>query len=281
MPHERIQKTLAAAGFGSRRHCEQLVLDGRVTVNGKTLSALPALVDPAADRITVDGRPVRAEPLVYFMLNKPPGVLCTNEDPAGRTRACDLLRGVRERVFPVGRLDVDSMGLLILTNDGPLAQRLTHPRYGVPKTYRAEIAGAPSDGDLARLRAGVWLSEGKTAPAQVAVIHRQRNKSILEITLREGRNREVRRMLAKLGHNVRRLVRIQVGKLSIRKLGLGAFRKLTPDEIKYLRGLADNVPERATQPVSRSRRPSHAPGQRRSGARPTGRRNAAARRSAR
>jgi len=260
MPRERIQKILAAAGFGSRRSCEQLVLDGRVSINGQTLHELPALADLATDRIVVDGKPVQSEQTVYYLLNKPPGVLCTNNDPSGRTRACDLLRGVRERIFPVGRLDADSMGLLIMTNDGALAQKLTHPRYGVPKTYRAEIAGVPTEADIQKLRTGVWLSEGKTAPAQVRVVHRQRDHAILEITLREGRNREIRRMLAKLGHNVRRLVRICVGKLSIHKLGVGAYRKLTPDEIKYLRGLADKVPGHAAheQAVPR-RRPSRGP----------------------
>lgn len=260
MPRERIQKILAAAGFGSRRSCEQLVLDGRVSINGQTLHELPALADPATDRIAVDGKLVRAEQTVYYLLNKPPGVLCTNNDPSGRTRACDLLRGVRERIFPVGRLDADSMGLLIMTNDGALAQKLTHPRYGVPKTYRAEIAGVPTEADLARLRTGVWLSEGKTAPAQVRIVHRQRDHAILEITLREGRNREIRRMLAKLGHNVRRLVRIGVGKLSIHKLGVGAYRKLTPDEIKYLRALADKIPDHAAhEPIAPRRGPARGP----------------------
>src|SRR5262245_3398324 len=215
MAQERIQKFLASAGYGSRRACEELVMEGRISVNGKPIRELPVLVDPQHDKVAVDGRVVQAEKLVYYMLNKPGGVFCTQNDPSGRVRAVDLLRGVRERIFPVGRLDADSLGLLIMTNDGALAQKLTHPKYGVPKTYRAEISGVPTPGELEKLRGGIWLSEGRTAPAQVAIVHKQKDRSILEITLREARNREIRRMLAKLGHNVRRLVRIQIGKLSI------------------------------------------------------------------
>jgi 23S rRNA pseudouridine2605 synthase len=257
MPKQRIQKVLAAAGFGSRRHCEELVLDGRVAVNGQAIRTLPVLVDPAADGIAVDGRPIRADKLVYYMLNKPAGVFCTHHDQAGRTRAVDLLIGVRERVFPIGRLDADSMGLLILTNDGPLTQMLTHPRFGVPKTYRVEVAGQPSSNVMEKLRAGVWLSEGRTAPARIEVIHSNRKRTILEITLRESRNREIRRMLAKMGHNVRRLVRVQVGRLSIAKLPLGAFRKLTDEEVKQLKSPLERLPVesavRTWRPAARKR----------------------------
>ena len=238
MVKERIQKILAAAGFGARRVCELLVQDGRVSVNGQTVRRLPVLVDPQSDRIAVDGKPIRIQRPVYYLLNKPRNVLCTHNDPAGRTRAVDLLVGVRERVFPVGRLDAESSGLLLLTNDGELAQRLTHPRYGIPKTYRVEIDGCPPPEELDRLRRGVWLSEGKTAPARIRVTHRERAGLILEITLREGRNREIRRMLAKIGYRVRSLTRIRMGKLSIRGLPVGAFRPLTRPEVECLRGLA-------------------------------------------
>ncbi len=240
MSSERIQKILAAAGCGPRRACEELVLDGRVAVNGEVVRALPVLVDPRRDRITLDGRPLRPARLVYLLLNKPPGVFCTHSDPAGRKRAVDLLTGVHERVFPVGRLDSESTGLLLLTNDGELAQRLTHPRFGVPKTYHAEVAGCPTTETLQKLRAGVWLAEGKTAPAMIKVLHRQRDKAVLEITIREGRNREIRRMLAKLGHKARRLNRVRMGKLTIRGLPLGAFRPLAREEVAYLRSLADH-----------------------------------------
>lgn len=238
MAQERIQKILAAAGFGSRRACEELVLDGRVSVNGVIRRELPVVVDPARDRVAVDGRPVRAQRMVYFLLNKPAGVFCTQHDPAGRKRAVDLLVGVRERVFPVGRLDAEAMGLLLLTNDGELAQRLTHPRFGIAKTYRAEVDGMPTAETLARVREGVWLSEGRSSPARIEIVHRQRNKCILEITLREGANREVRRVLARCGHRVRRLTRIRMGRLSIARLPLGAYRPLTPDEVRHLHRLA-------------------------------------------
>ncbi|MFQ5501395.1 MAG: pseudouridine synthase [Phycisphaerae bacterium] len=273
MARERIQKVLASAGFGSRRACESLVEAGRVSVNGRRVWTLPVLVDPKEDRILVDRKPIRPERLVYYLLNKPPGYYCTNNDPAGRKRAIDLMKGVRERVFPVGRLDASSLGLLFMTNDGDLAARLTHPRFGVPKTYRAEVTGRPTQGDLERLRKGVWLSEGKTGPAEVSIIHKARDKTILEITLREGRNREVRRMLAKLGHKVRRLSRIRVGRLSIRKLALGEYRPLTKTEVAYLLRLSETEEARAEQrspPRSspKSRRKGTAP--RRTGSRKTG-----------
>lgn len=261
MATQRIQKILAAAGFGSRRSCEQLVIDGRVSINGKTMRVLPQMADPESDRIVVDGRVIQSEKPVYFLLNKPAGVFCTHNDPSGRRRAVDLLVGVRERVYPVGRLDAESMGLLLLTNDGTLTQKLTHPRFGVHKTYRAEIAGVPSPATMERLRSGVWLSEGKTAPAQIKMIHKQRDRCILEITLRESRNRELRRMLAKTGHNVRRLTRISMGRLSIAGLGVGAFRRLTPQEVKYLyslteqSGMEDRGSRESSYSAQRPRRP--------------------------
>ncbi len=243
MATQRIQKVLAGAGFGARRACEGLVVDGHVSVNGKIVRTLPVMVDPAKDHITVKGRPVHGEKTVYYLLNKPRRVYCTHSDPDGRKRAVDLLVGVRERVFPVGRLDADTTGLLIMTNDGALAQKLTHPRFGIPKTYRAEVDGSPSTAVLEKLRTGTWLAEGKTGPARITVIHKQREKAVLEITLREGRNREIRRMLARAGHKVRRLTRIRVGKLSIRKLPLGGFRPLTRSEVAYLKALADRAPD--------------------------------------
>jgi len=241
MARERIQKVLAAAGVCARRASELLVLDGRVKINGKIVRSLPQLVDPDKDHIAVDGKPIHATQRAYYILNKPRHVFCTHKDPAERKLAVDLMVGVRERLFPVGRLDADSTGLLIMTNDGELTQKLTHPRFGVPKTYRAEIVGRPSTQTLEKLRGGVWLAEGKTGRARISIIHQQREKTILEITLREGRNREIRRMLAKIGHKVRRLSRICIGRISTRKLPLGAFRKLTPAEVKYLYELAGDA----------------------------------------
>ncbi len=260
MATERIQKILAAAGYGSRRACETLVLDGRVAVDGRSVRELPVLVDPTTDRITVDGKPIRTVGHVYFLLNKPRNVFCTHNDPAGRKLVEDLMVGVRERLFPVGRLDAESTGLLIMTNDGALTQKLTHPRFSTPKTYRVEIAGTPTMETIQKLRQGVWLSEGKTSPAEITIIHRDRDKTFLEITLRESRQREIRRMLARFGHNVRRLTRIRMGKLSIAKLPLGAFRPLTKAEVTYLHSLADRPadfiaqsPARPAKFTSRSR----------------------------
>jgi 23S rRNA pseudouridine2605 synthase len=277
---ERLHKWLAAAGIASRRECEEMILDGRVTVNGRLADRLPVLIDPQRDDVRVDGRRIHAQRKVYFLLNKPRGVVCTNRDPAGRKRAVDLLVGVRERVFPVGRLDADSTGLLLLTNDGELALRLAHPRYGVEKTYRAEIRHAVPPGDLEKLRRGIWLSTGRArhgdAPAsraqatRVTVVYRSRQETALEIVLREGRNRQVRRMLAALGHPVRRLRRTQIGQLCIRGLGVGRFRPLTPAEVRYLQqigakaegGSNDSAMPRRAGPVGK-RRSSPGPSRRR------------------
>ena len=231
---ERIQKVLAGAGYGSRRVCEELVLEGRVSVNGRVVDTLPILVDPNTDDIRVDGQRLKREKRVYYLLHKPKGVLCTNADPSGRIRAVDLLRGVRQRVYPVGRLDMHSTGLLLMTNDGELAARLTHPRYGVEKTYRATVAGKISKEDVDKLRQGVWLSEGKTQSACVKIVRASLTKSLLEIRIREGRNRQIRRMLARLGHKVVSLKRTKIANISIRGLGVGNFRSLTSTEVADL-----------------------------------------------
>lgn len=231
----RLQKFLSDAGVASRRHAEELILEGRVLVNDEIVDSLPAFVDPAADRVIVDGSPVRAQRLVYFIAHKPTGVVCTDRDPAGRTRAVDLIPAMGVRLFVVGRLDVDSSGLLLMTNDGELAARVTHPRFGVRKVYRADVRGeAPSD-VVARLKKGVFLAEGRARAAAAEVLHRSRETTAIEITLREGRNRQVRRMLARMGMNVRRLRRIRIGPLTIKGLGVGGWRELTKPEIDALR----------------------------------------------
>jgi len=222
-------------------------------VNGHVVRELPVLVDAASDRVCVDGKPIRAERKAYFLLHKPKGVVCTNDDPAGRRRAVDLLPGIRERIFPVGRLDAESTGLLLLTNDGELAQRITHPRFGVAKTYRAEVAGRMEEPDLERIRRGVWLSEGRTGPADVKITYRRPQSTIIEVTLREGRNREVRRVLAKIGHKVYRLVRIKIGPLSLSKLPLGAARSLRPDELANLKRIAGAATPHPPPPAVGSR----------------------------
>jgi 23S rRNA pseudouridine2605 synthase len=257
---QRIQKVLAAAGVASRRAVEEMVLEGRVAVNGQTVRRLPILIDPDVDQVEVDGEDVRLRnsrkperapggERVYVLLNKPKGVYCTNVAQGAQVRAIDLLPAViRQRVFPVGRLDADSKGLLLLTNDGDLTQHLTHPRYGVPKTYRAIIDGFLSPKELEQLESGIWLGDRrgrgiKTTVAKVRVTKRLRERSVLEITLREGKNREVRRMLADLGHKVRDLTRITMGPLSLDRLPVGKCRPLMPNELRALRALVRNREE--------------------------------------
>ena len=243
MTTQRLQKVMAEAGIASRRHCEEMILDGEVKVNGAVVTRLPVLVDPAFDHIVVAGRKLRAQAKLYYLLNKPRKVVCTNSDPQGRRRAIDMLpSNVKQRLYTVGRLDTDSQGLVILTNDGELANQLTHPRFGVTKTYQAEITGQLEAKDIARLRKGLHLPQGKAAMESVKVVHRGPQQSHVEITLREGRNRQIRIMLARLGHSVRRLTRVRIGPLTLSGLGPGKVRLLTGAEVRKLRRLAD--PER-------------------------------------
>lgn len=251
---QRIQKVLAAAGHGSRRACEALVVEGRVQVNGRVVRDLPVLVDPATDDIRVDGRKLKTQRLVYYLVNKPKGVLCTNDDPAGRLRAVDLLKGVRERVYPVGRLDAGSTGLLLMTNDGDLAEHLTHPRFGIEKTYHATVRGRISDADVQKLKNGVWMSGRRARAAWIAVLHRGHDESILEIRLREGRNGQVRPMLAALGHKVSQLRRTRIGKLTLTGLGPGQFRALDSKELVLLRKLSTRQTTRGLDHMSQIRR---------------------------
>jgi 23S rRNA pseudouridine2605 synthase len=236
-PGERLQKVLARAGIGSRRACEELIADGRVTVNGD-VATLGARVDPEHDEIEVDGSLVPvAEGLVHYLLNKPAGVVTTLADPEGRPTVADLVPP-SPRVFPVGRLDADTEGLLVVTNDGPLAHRLTHPSFGIEKEYVALVAGDPRPADLRALRKGVALDDGMTAPARVAVV----GPSTLRITIHEGRNRQVRRMCDAVGLPVLRLVRTRIGPVTDRRLRPGAWRPLTPREVQLLAQEASGPP---------------------------------------
>ena len=234
MSEQRLQKVLAAAGVDSRRKCEELILDGSVSVNRKVVDKLPAFVDPEKDLIIVDGRKIHAAQKVYFLLNKPRGVICTNRDPHGRKKAIDLV-SARERIFCVGRLDADTTGIIILTNDSELANRLTHPRYGLAKTYVVRVKGEIAGERLEKLKRGIWLAEGKTGRASVKILKRGHKESLIEVTIRQGLNRQVRRMLAKIGLPVRTLTRTRIGKLSSRGLGVGKFRALTKAEVAYLK----------------------------------------------
>jgi len=233
---ERVQKVLARAGFGSRRACEQLIAAGRVTIGARP-AVLGDRVDPDPMELAVDGIPVPTRPgLVHYLLNKPAGVVTTAQDPQGRATVVGLVPA-EPRVFPVGRLDYDTEGLLVLTNDGELTQRLTHPRYGVAKTYLAEVDGVPAPAAIRRLREGVDLDDGRTAPARAVLVQAGAGPdatSAVEIVVHEGRNRQVRRMCDAVGHPVRRLVRTRIGPLADARLRPGEWRALTPAEVRAL-----------------------------------------------
>ena len=234
-PGIRLQKVLAQAGVASRRKAEDLIRAGLVTVNGEVVTDLGRRVDPAASHIKVAGRRIApAARKVYLALHKPPGYVTTRRDPQGRPTVMALVRGVREPVFPVGRLDYASEGLLLLTNDGDLAQTVMHPRSGVPKTYRVKVKGHPTDSALDRIRRGIRLEDGPAAPARLARIRRLKANTSLEITLTEGRRREVRRMFDKIGHPVIRLVRVRIGPVRLGTLAPGRIRRLTPAEVAGL-----------------------------------------------
>jgi 23S rRNA pseudouridine2605 synthase len=228
-PGERLQKVLAVRGWGSRRVCEELISAGRVRVNGE-VAVLGRRVDVDADVVEVDGVPIGLRPdIVYYLLNKPVGVITTSSDTHGRTTVVDLVPS-EPRVFSVGRLDADTEGLLLLTNDGALANRISHPSHGVEKEYLVEVDGAVPAGALRRLRDGVELEDGITAPAKVSQV----SPGVLRIVIHEGRNRQVRRMFDAVGYPVERLVRVRIGPLRDTTLAPGAWRSLTPDEVREL-----------------------------------------------
>jgi 23S rRNA pseudouridine2605 synthase len=229
-PHEvRLQKVLAERGYGSRRVCEDLIADGRVTINGE-VAMLGARVDPDVDLVEIDGAPVPLRAgLVHYLLNKPRGVVTTAADTHGRRTVVDIVPP-EPRVYPVGRLDIDTEGLLILTNDGELTHRLTHPSFGVEKEYLAEVEGRPGPNVIARLRRGVELDDGPTAPARVS----SPSPGLLRITIHEGRNRQVRRMCEAVGHPVTRLVRVRIGPITDHRLAPGSWRPLTTGEVRAL-----------------------------------------------
>jgi 23S rRNA pseudouridine2605 synthase len=236
----RLQKLIAGTGLASRRKAEQLIAAGRVTINGKVVTELGTKVDPVRDHVKVDGKHLSAaQPFVYLMLNKPKHVMSTLVDPGGRPTVKDFLRGVSVRVFPVGRLDFDSEGLMLLTNNGELAQALLHPRYHVPKTYLIKVKGILTDEEIGYLECGVKLEDGMTSPAQVKKISKAQANSWLEITIREGRKHQVKRMLEFVGHPVIRLTRIKMGSLALGRLEPGEFRFLTDREANALRELVE------------------------------------------
>jgi len=255
----RLQKLIAGTGLASRRKAEALITAGRVTVNGKVVTELGTKVDPARDHVKVDGKHLSAaQPFVYLMLNKPKHVMSTLDDPGGRPTVKDFLHGVSVRVFPVGRLDFDSEGLMLLTNHGDLAQALLHPRYHVAKTYLIKVKGILSDDEIGQLEQGIKLEDGMTAPAQLKKVSKAEQNSWLEITIREGRKHQVKRMLEAVGHPVIKLTRVKMGPLSLGRLESGTFRFLTDREANALRELVEErveMVERGEQPSGRPKKP--------------------------
>jgi 23S rRNA pseudouridine2605 synthase len=229
----RLQKILASAGFGSRRQCEELIEQGRVEVNG-TVAKLGCKVDRASTEIKVDGERLKSVKPVYLALFKPKGYLCTDSDQQGRARTIELIPPSFGRLFLIGRLDKESEGLILLTNDGALSERLTHPKYAVPKVYRVQVAGEFTESGVRQLREGVYLAEGFAKAENVVIKGRHKQSTILEMTLTEGMNREIRRLLARLGHKVMTLIRIAVGPVKLGKLVPGEWRKLTQVEVERL-----------------------------------------------
>ena len=254
----RLQKLIAGTGIASRRKAEQLITSGRVTVNGKVVTELGTKVDSARDHVKVDGKHLtEAQPFVYIMLNKPKNVVSTLDDPGGRETVKDFLRGVSVRVFPVGRLDFDGEGLMLLTNNGDVAQALLHPRYHVPKTYLIKVKGVLTDEEIKKLEQGVRLEDGMTSPASVKKVRKVEANSWLEITLREGRKHQVKRMLEAVGHPVIKLLRIRMGPLTLGNLESGEYRFLTDREANALRELVEQrraSVERNEDPELRPRR---------------------------
>jgi len=227
---ERLQKVLARAGLGSRRVCEKLIVEQRVTVNGE-LAELGEKVDPETSQIEVDGLKIGVrQDLVYYLLNKPVGVITTSKDPQERSTVVDLVP-THPRVFPVGRLDADTEGLILLTNDGDLTNYLTHPSFGIEKEYLVQVEAKPSRSAIRELRQGVELDDGITAPAKVSLV----DEKLIKIVIHEGRNRQVRRMCESVGHPVKRLIRSRIGPIVDRSLHPGSFRELTNQELKSIR----------------------------------------------
>jgi 23S rRNA pseudouridine2605 synthase len=250
---ERLQKIMASAGVASRRKSEEIILQGRVTVNGKVVTELGTKVDPRRDDIRVDGQRIQIESYIYIMLNKPRGVLSVMEDERGRSALGELV-SAPTRLYPVGRLDATSEGLILLTNDGALADLLTHPRYMHHKEYIVLVNGRPSEKTLQAWQRGVLLDEKLTAPAQISVIRTVQDSTLLRIEMREGRKRQIRRVAALLGHPVRDLKRVRLGPLQLGSLETGQWRYLTPKEIGQLESLKRQSEKRTKKGRGRQRR---------------------------
>ncbi|MBP2664387.1 MAG: rluB [Firmicutes bacterium] len=236
---ERLQKVIAQAGVASRRDAEELIKAGRVTVNGKVVTELGTKVEPKQARIAVDNKPIKAEKYLYILLNKPKGIITALEDPQGRKTVADLVADIPERIYPVGRLDYNTEGLLIMTNDGDLTNTLTHPSHEIEKTYLAKVQGYPPEEKLDKLRVGIKLEDGMTAPAKINVIAIDREKELttLELVIHEGKNREIRRMCEAIGYPVKNLKRIKIAFLTLEGLRRGQYRQLLSAEVEELKKL--------------------------------------------
>jgi pseudouridine synthase len=288
MEEERLQKILARAGFGSRRSCETMIEGGRVTVDGK-IATLGDKADPETQRIAVDGIPIpKPQPSIYILLHKPRGVITTTDDPQGRRTVLDLIeipelhrgkgRGREMRLYPVGRLDSDSEGLLLLTNDGPLTQHLTHPKYGHSRTYRVLVEGEPAEGEIERWRKGINLDGRPARFDRVVVEDRQREQTWLRVTVHEGRNHLVRRMVAALGYKAKRLIRTSMGSLQLGDLPRGKWRYLSDNELRTLRREAQLSPTSESRPPRFSKTRDNPKRRRRSSGRGRGPRSRSKRR---
>lgn len=249
----RLQRVMASAGIGSRRECELIIEEGRVEIDGQVVTTLGVKVDPNKQEIYVDAEKLTVQRLQYFILNKPPGILSTSSDPSGRPRVIDLIK-TDKRVYNVGRLDQSSEGLILVTNDGELANQLTHPSYGVEKKYHVQVVGIPAAADLRKLEEGVYIAEGLARATKAKFLKRATGGCWLEIVLAEGRNREIRRMLAGIGHKVRTLKRVSIGPLRLGDLPRGAHRALTSAEIKLLKKAPSPEPlKKRRRPVKRKK----------------------------
>ena len=238
----RLNKFLADHGVASRRACDELITKGKVLVDDELVTELGVKIDPTKQKVTVDGAvlPGTEDPRRYYVLNKPKGVVCTNDRREERLKAVDLITDpTAGRIYTVGRLDEESRGLILLTSDGDFSHRVSHPRYGVPKTYRVVVAGSLDDESLDKIRSGVHLSEGKTSGARVAIVKRAKLRSVAMVTLREGMNREIRRIFARVGHKVLELTREEIGPLVLRGLKEGRFRRLSRQEVEGLLDMSD------------------------------------------
>jgi len=276
---ERLQKVLAASGIGSRRQCEELILEGRVDVDREIVTQLGTRVDPSKQAIRVDGVTLKRKRRQYFVVHKPPGVVSTSNDQWRRTRVIDLVDS-KSRVFTIGRLDKESSGLILVTNDGELANRLTHPRYQVPKTYHVTVAGVPSTEVLHKLRRGVVLSDGPVKPDSIRIKRRQKQASVLEIVLTEGRNREIRRMLARFDHKVLTLHRVAIGPIRLGELPKSAHRELSTAEVKKLLDFGQAKSKKKRRTTTKKKKATKKSGTK-TGAKPTKKKSGSSKKSKR